>query len=104
MEVELPRLALQQPHVHGLLGQRALRRRDEGAAARRGGHNGSITPGAGGGGASAREAAAARFGSQGEGAIEGVYTEYIVGALGEHGGTRFNRFSHCREEEVEEVV
>jgi len=104
MEVELRRLALQQPHVHGLLGQRALRRRDEGAAARRGGHNGSITPGAGGGGASAREAAAARFGSQGEGAIEGVYTEYIVGALGEHGGTRFNRFSHCREEEVEEVV
>ena len=104
MEVELPRLALQQPHVHGLLGQRALRRRDEGAAARRGGHNGSITPGAGGGGASAREAAAARFGSQGEGAIEGVYTEYIVGALGEHGSTRFNRFSHCREEEGEEVV
>ena len=96
MEVELPRLALQQPLVHGLLGQRALLRRDEAAAL--GAGDRSITPGAGGGGVSAREAAAARFGSQGEGAIEGVYTEYIVGALGEHGGTRFSRFSHCAEE------
>ena len=33
--------------------------------------------------------------AQAEGAIEGVYTEYIVGALGQHTGTRFNRFSNC---------
>lgn len=103
MEVELPRLALQQPHVHGLLGQRALLPHGEM-------HDGSAddrppnrthasgsrsTPGAGGRGAGVREAASAKFGTQGEGAIDGVYTEYIVDALGQHTGMRFNRFSHC---------
>ena len=136
MEVDLPRLALQQPHVHGLLGQRALRRRDEPregsaegqphgaalhsqvgvaapedrseAAAQGGaplpdGAGGRTMPGAGRRGSGAREAASASFGAQGEGAIEGVYTAYIVGALGEHAGTRFNRFSYCRASGVEEA-
>ena len=99
----MPRLELQQPHVHGLLGQRALRRRDEmqdgsaddqplNAPYLRGSR---LTPSIGSRGAGVREAASAKFGTQGEGAIEGVYTEYIVGALGQHTGTRFNRFSNC---------
>ena len=105
----MPRLELQQPHVHGLLGQRALRRRSEvqdGSAddaplnvpRSRGGS--LAAPSVGSRGAGVREAAAAKFGAQGEGAIEGVYTEYIVGALGQHTGTRFNRFSNCEDARV----
>ena len=104
----MPRLELQQPHVHGLLGQRALRRRSEvqdgssdDAPLNVPRSRGSLAaPSIGSRGAGVREAAAAKFGAQGEGAIEGVYTEYIVGALGQHTGTRFNRFSNCEDARV----
>ena len=101
----MPRLELQQPHVHGLLGQRALRRRSEvqdGSAddAPLNVPRSLAAPSVGSRGAGVREAAAAKFGAQGEGAIEGVYTEYIVGALGQHTGTRFSRFLNCEDARV----
>ena len=79
MELEFsPRRELLQSELHGLLGQRALGTAAAGVTAR-----GAIDLETG-------------FGSQGEGAIEGVYTDYIMGALGEHGGTRFTmNFGHC---------
>ena len=86
-QVELPKLDLQPGEVHGLLGQRALRR-----------PRGAPVQLAGAGTSSAAAlAAAARFGPQGEGAIVGKYTDYAVGALGEHDGSRFTRFWHCGE-------
>ena len=87
-QVQLPKLALPPAAVHGLLGQRALRQPPSGAPAQ---------PAGAGARSAAELGAAAGFGPQGEGAIEGVYTDYAVGALGEHDGSRFTRFWHCGE-------
>ena len=40
--------------------------------------------------------AARRFGPQGEGAIEGVHTDYTRVALDVHAGAQFARFEGCR--------
>ena len=91
MQIELPHLdaGLVQGDAHGLLGQRALLapRNDAGpmeGAARR------VTVGNRGGVEKLREAR--EFGKQGEGAIEGVYTDYLRHALNDHVGGRFTRF------------
>ena len=86
-QVQLPKLALNPTAVHGLLGQRALRLPSSGAGAQLAGA-GEHGP--------AEVGTAAGYGSQGEGAIDGVYTDYVVGALGEHGTGRFAKFGPCR--------
>ena len=93
MEVELHRLDMQAGEIHGLLGQRALETAtaegpDLGASASR-------RAGVGATGAAALMEAARRFGSQGEGAIEGVVGDYRRVALDAHGGERFARFRWC---------
>ena len=86
---------VEQAELHGLLGQRALLvapaadmlpppRADEPAAI-------AIGVGAPGG----THALVGDVGSQGEGAIEGVYTDYEVVGLHDHGGFRFSRWQGC---------
>ena len=94
MEVELNQLDMQAGEVHGLLGQRALQTAavedpDPGASASR-------RVGVGATGAAALMEAALRFGTQGEGAIEGVVGDYRRVALDAHGGGRFALFGWCR--------
>ena len=94
MEVELTGLDMRADEVHGLLGQRALQTSvvdgaDSGASTSR-------LASVGASGAFALMEAARRFGAQGEGAIEGVHTDYTRVALDMHGGARFARFSECR--------
>ena len=84
MDIALTRLEFAQSQVHGLLGQRALLK---GANATK-----AVTASAS---LAGRVEAEQMFGPQGEGAIEGEYSEYIMGTLGEHGGGRFTRFLHC---------
>ena len=101
MEVGVERLNLQAGEVHGLLGQRALAT----GAVKGDGVGGAPLGQAGAGAASAAALmeAARRFGPQGEGAIEGVFTDYLRVALDAHGGARgrlggerFERFDECR--------
>ena len=85
MQVELSRLKLKHGELHGLLGHRALL-------------PGPTTPstvrvGVGVDGAAALPAFGPAFGPQGEGAIEGHYTDYERPRLHEHGGLRFGRFA-----------
>ena len=84
-QVELSRLKLKHGELHGLLGHRALL-------------PGPTTPstvrvGVGVDGAAALPAFGPAFGPQGEGAIEGHYTDYERPRLHEHGGLRFGRFA-----------
>ena len=116
MEVTLSQLDLEQTQVHGLLGQRALWTHAATAPARR--HVAGV--GAGGtvlpsepttlervegapraasnrpvDGEALLTEAAKRFGEQGEGAIEGVFTDYLRGHLGAHMKGKFARFAGC---------
>ena len=69
--------------VHGLLGQRSFEAAtDDGALA--------------GASVGARGMPAPSFGPQGEGAIEGLYSDYRIGELDVHDSPwPFNRFTHC---------
>ena len=79
MQIELPRLGLKHADIHGLLGSRALLPAPTPSTVRVGvGVDGTTAPTA--------------FGPQGEGAIEGHYTDYKRSRLHEHGGLRFGRF------------
>ena len=80
-----------QERLHGLLGQRALLRppppaehdEEEGLMMRVGvGASGSRVPTAG-------------FGPQGEGAIEGVATDYVTDGAHAHGSFRFSKWRGC---------
>jgi hypothetical protein len=116
MEVAMQQLELKQSQVHGLLGQRALRTEPTAAASAKT-HLAAV--GAGGvypseqrgpikldggvvvanhpdvAGAALLTEAATRFGPQGEGAIEGVFTDYVATALEDHVGGKFGRFAGC---------
>ena len=79
MQIDLPRLELEQADVHGLLGHRALLSAPTSPTVRVGvGANGAAAPTA--------------FGPQGKGAIDGHYTDYKRPRLHEHGSLRFGRF------------
>ena len=68
--------------VHGLLGQRSVEAAVDGGLA-------SASVGA-------RGMPAPSFGPQGEGAIEGLYSDYRIGELDVHDSPwPFNRFTHC---------
>ena len=87
MEVELPQLDAPEGAAHGLLGQRALLRPDPLLAPETTAAVGVTARGT---------ATHVEFGAQGEGAIEGVYTDYLVAGLDDHvGGGRYSRFSNC---------
>jgi len=85
----------QQAELHGLLGQRALLAAPaaEMLAPTRADEPTAIAVGVGARGGT--HALVGGFGSQGEGAIEGVYTDYEIGGLHEHGGFRFSRWQIC---------
>ena len=54
---------------------------------------GKMRVGVGASGQNTMVEAVARFGSQGEGAIDGVYTEYVCAALHEHHSLPHSRFA-----------
>jgi hypothetical protein len=54
---------------------------------------GKVRVGVGASGQNTMVEAAARFGSQGEGAIDGIYTEYVCAALHEHHSLPHSRFA-----------
>ena len=87
LEVELPQLDAPEGAAHGLLGQRALLRPDPLLAPETTAAVGVTARGT---------ATHVEFGAQGEGAIEGVFTDYLVAGLDDHvGGGRYTRFSNC---------
>jgi len=122
MQVELPRLDLPNGSAHGLLGQRALLRpgaehdesgdtaalaavdmpalHEDKLAGVRSSQDQRLTANVGVGVAAHGKATDVAFGTQGEGAIEGVYTDYEVERLDDHIGTgRFKRFDlQCMDE------
>ena len=84
MQIGLSRLKLKHGELHGLLGHRALLPGPTTSS--------TVRVGVGVDGAAAPAAFGPAFGPQGEGVIEGHYTDYERPRLHEHGGLRFGRF------------
>ena len=79
-----------QEALHGLLGQRALLRPPP--PAEHGEEEGLVRVGVG---ASGSRVPTAGFGPQGEGAIEGVVTDYVTDGAHAHGSFRFSKWRGC---------
>ena len=81
---------LQQPQVHGLLGQNAIDPPPRAAPARRCATQ-SVAVGASAVSVSFDDACEEPEGHQGEGFIDGTHLDYMVEALDTHSGHKFNR-------------
>ena len=91
--------ALSQQGLHGLLGQRALLRPQDASGASPLTTERRALADAEGRllevGVSAKGASSATFGPQGEGAIQGVFSDYITAGVHAHGGFPYSQWQGC---------